>query len=99
MCGEVGVWVEQLERIGVKRGGWVEQCPTEGGTDEVKEKWREKRRVKEANTQRTETGSFPFTENRATDGKLHSHLNFKNELSHRNMRVKRCTRTAEPKFN
>lgn len=25
-----------------RRGGWAEQCPTEGGTDEVRKKWREK---------------------------------------------------------
>ena len=35
-----GKWVEQLERIG--EGGAAEQSPTEGGTDEVREKWREK---------------------------------------------------------
>lgn len=34
--------MEQLERIREK-GGWAEQCPTEGGTDEVREKWREER--------------------------------------------------------
>ncbi len=41
MCWKVGLWVEQLERIREKAGGWAEQCPTEGGTDEVREKWRE----------------------------------------------------------
>lgn len=30
-----------------EKGGWAEQCPTEGGTDEVKEKWREKSRGSE----------------------------------------------------
>lgn len=29
--------------VRVKRGGWAERCPTEGGTDEVRGKWREKR--------------------------------------------------------
>lgn len=45
MCWKVELWVEQWERIGEKggKGGWAEQCPTEGGTDEVREKWREKR--------------------------------------------------------
>lgn len=61
MCWEVGLWVEQLERKGEK-GGWAEQCPTEGGTDEVREKWRETRRVREARTQRTEARSFPYPE-------------------------------------
>lgn len=42
MCWKVGLWVEQLERIREK-GGWAEQCPTEGGTDEVREKWGGKR--------------------------------------------------------
>lgn len=27
-----------------EKGGWAARCPTEGGTDEVKEKWRERRR-------------------------------------------------------
>lgn len=26
-------------------GGWAELCPTGGGTDEVREKWREMKRV------------------------------------------------------
>lgn len=37
MCWKVGMWVEQLKRIREK-GGWAEKCPTEGGTDEVREK-------------------------------------------------------------
>lgn len=45
-----GGWVEQLGRIREK-GGWAEQCITEGGTDEVREKWRGKNaRVEEGDT-------------------------------------------------
>lgn len=61
MCWEVWLWVEQLERKGEK-GGWAEQCPTEGGTDEVREKWRETRKVREARTQRTEAPSCHYPE-------------------------------------
>lgn len=42
-CWEVWLWVEYLERMAVK-GGWAVQCPTQGGTDEVKQKWRERGR-------------------------------------------------------
>lgn len=59
MCWKVRLWVEQLERIGEK-GGWAEQCATEGGTDEVRGKWREKKTRKGKEHTRTETGSFPF---------------------------------------
>lgn len=27
-----------------EKGGWAVQCPTQGGTDEVKQKWRERGR-------------------------------------------------------
>ena len=54
-----------------EKGGWAGQCPTEGGTDEVREKWREKKdkkRVAEGNIQSTETGSFPFTKTEPQKG-------------------------------
>lgn len=45
MCWTVGLWMESgwssWENKG-KWGGWAVRCPTEGGTDEVREKWREK---------------------------------------------------------
>lgn len=48
MCWTVafvdGEWVEQCGGIkGDGGGGWAARCPTEGGTDEVREKWREKK--------------------------------------------------------
>lgn len=38
----VGGWSTWKEKKG-GGGGWVERCPTVGGTDEVREKWREKK--------------------------------------------------------
>lgn len=35
-----------MERKKGRRGGWAERCPTVGGTDEVREKWREKKAKK-----------------------------------------------------
>lgn len=70
MCLEVGLWVEQLERKGEK-GGWAEQCPTEGGTDEVREKWRETRRVREVRTRSTEAPSSPYPETAVKENNVH----------------------------
>lgn len=55
--------MEQLERIREK-GGWAAQCPTEGGTDEVRGKWRETKQqgeLRKGTHKEQKLGSFPFT--------------------------------------
>lgn len=45
MCWTVGLWMEGGWMGGAVGGikgdgGWAKRCPTQGGTDEVREKWR-----------------------------------------------------------
>lgn len=53
-----------------ERGGWAEQCPTEGGTDEVREKWREKRQeeLRKGTHKEHKLGSFSFTQTEPQKG-------------------------------
>lgn len=86
-------WVEQLERKREK-GGWAEQCPTEGGTDEVREKWREKRQ-EELRKGALKRGHF-LSQKQSHRRKPHSHLSYRNKtLSETKLKD---VHIAEPKF-
>lgn len=99
MCaGEWGCgcrWVEHLERK-KGRGGWAERCPTVGGTDEVREKWREKKGQEELRKGTLKWVHFLFQTQRRRKEKTLTPGSQENAV-HKNRRVKRRGFLAEPK--
>lgn len=60
-------------------GGWAVQCPTEGGTDEVREKWREKNATRVGGREHSSV-DVSFLQRRSLKRKQHSHLNYRKSL-------------------
>lgn len=64
----VGGWSTWKEKKG-GGGGWAERCPTVGGTDEVREKWREKKRPRRVEEGNAQMGPFPLSNTETQKGK------------------------------
>lgn len=88
--GDVGGAVEENKG---EKGGWAEQCPTEGGTDEVREKWREKREeeLRKGTHKEQKRGHF-LSQKQSHRREITFTPEFQEQVLDRDMEVKRCTR-------